>query len=345
MRTKTTVNFKNVLITGGAGFIGSNLADFLLSCGLYVTIFDNLSRKNVEKNLFWLNDNYHNRLKVIIKDVRDKKSVYEAIKNKDVIFHLAAQVAVTDSIKSPIEDFEINALGSLNVLEGIRKLSPETPVIYSSTNKVYGKIDSLATIKKGKRYIFADKKYQEGIDENYTVDFYSPYGCSKGAADQYFRDYSRIYNLKTIVFRQSCIYGNRQFGNEDQGWVMHFLKNSVSGKNIDIYGDGKQVRDILYIDDLIEAYLLSLNNLDISSGKIYNIGGGLNNSVSLIELLLLIEKDLNIQPKYVFRDWRPGDQKIFYCNLDKIRKELRWEPKIDVNDGLDKLNNWVKQLI
>ena len=151
--------------------------------------------------------------------------------------------------------------------------------------------------------------------------------------------------MKTIVFRQSCIYGNRQFGNEDQGWVMHFLKNSVSGKNIDIYGDGKQVRDILYIDDLIEAYLLSLNNLDISSGKIYNIGGGLNNSVSLIELLLLIEKDLNIQPKYVFRDWRPGDQKIFYCNLDKIRKELRWEPKIDVNDGLDKLNNWVKQLI
>lgn len=339
------IDFKNVLITGGAGFIGSNLANYLLSRGCNVTIYDNLSRKNVEKNISWLKNDFNKGLTIIVDDVRNKKGIFDAIKGKDVIFHLAAQVAVTESVNNPLEDFEINALGSLNVLEGIRKFCPNSPAIYSSTNKVYGEMRELETFEGGNRYIFTDKALLGGVSENFNIDFHSPYGCSKGTADQYFRDYYRIYGLKTIVFRQSCIYGDRQFGNEDQGWVMHFLKKAVQNKRIDIYGNGKQVRDLLYIDDLIEAYMLALSSLNMSSGQIYNIGGGFENSVSLVELLSIIEKRLEIDPKYDFHDWRPGDQKIFYCNLDKVKKELGWLPEIKIDKGLGKLYKWVKKII
>src|SRR6266404_1797959 len=238
-----------ILITGGAGFIGSNLAHSLLSRGEEVTIYDNLFRKMVKKNLMWLKENTgKGKLKVIIDDVRNRNSLYKAIKNKNVIFHLAAQVAVTNSISNPIEDFEVNTIGAINVLEGIRRYSPYATAIYSSTNKVYGVMENLK-----------NKEIKDGIPESFPLDFHSPYACSKGAADLYFHDYGRIYGLKTVVFRQSCIYGNRQFGNEDQGWVMHFLKNIIKENEITIYGNGAQIRDILYIDDLVNAYLIAID--------------------------------------------------------------------------------------
>lgn len=339
------MKYNNILITGGAGFIGSNLTYFLLSKGCRVTIFDNLSRKMVKNNLKWLKSNFSENLILNIEDVRNREKIFEAVKDKDLIFHLAAQVAVTDSVKDPLEDFEINAIGSLNILEGIRKYCPNSPVLYSSTNKVYGEIDWLKSKKKDQRYVFEDKNFLEGINENIQLDFYSPYGCSKGTADQYFRDYSRIYNLKTIIFRQSCIYGNRQYGNEDQGWVMHFLKNAIEGKEISIYGDGRQVRDILYVDDLIDAYVRAVNTINKTKGQIYNIGGGYKNSTSLIELIHLIKEKFNTPIKYSFQDWRPGDQKIFYCDIKKAFKDFGWQPKNNINDGLDKLYNWVKQII
>lgn len=326
---------KKFLITGGAGFIGSNLAYFLLSRGSQVTIYDNLSRKMVKKNLIWLKENTGSgKLEVIIKDVRDRDSLSNALKNKDVIFHLAAQTTVTGSIKDPLDDFEVNTIGAINVLEGIRIYNPEALAIYSSTNKVYGSMENL-------------KIGQNGVDESFPLDFNSPYACSKGAADQYFRDYGRIYGLNSIVFRQSCIYGKRQFGNEDQGWVMHFLKKILQGEKINIYGNGKQVRDILYIDDLIDAYLrvvdkqsFSTNKINSIKGSIYNIGGGSKNTVSLIELIKIIEKKFKKSAYYSFQRERPGDQKKFFCDNKKAYSELGWEAKIGIEEGLDKLYEW-----
>lgn len=324
---------KKILITGGAGFIGSNLAYRLLSQNDQVTIYDNLSRKMVKHNLKWLEENVNKaKLKIVIDDVRNKNSLNKAIKDQDVIFHLAAQTTVTDSIKNPIDDFEVNTIGSINVLEGIRIYNPDALAIYSSTNKVYGSMENL-------------KIGQNGINESFPLDFHSPYAYSKGAADQYFHDYSRIYSLKTVVFRQSCIYGNRQFGDEDQGWVMHFLKKILQGGEINIYGDGKQVRDILYIDDLIDVYLRAVAKIDVIKGSIYNIGGGNKNKVSLIELIKIIEKRFKKKASYSFQKQRPGDQKIFFCETQKAYKELGWETKIGINEGLDKLHEWVIQII
>lgn len=329
-----------ILITGGAGFIGSNLAYSLLSRGAQVTIYDNLSRKMVKKNLTWLKENTGSgKLEVIINDVRDRDNLYSAIKSKDVIFHLAAQTAVTSSIKSPRDDFEVNTIGTINLLEGIRRYNPEALAIYSSTNKVYGSMENL-------------KIGQNGVNESFPLDFHSPYACSKGAADQYFYDYSRIYGLKTVVFRQSCIYGERQFGNEDQGWVMHFLKKILKAEKISIYGNGGQVRDILYIDDLIDAYLLvvdkqsfSANKINSVKGSIYNIGGGAKFKVSLIELIKIIEKRFKKPANYFFQEWRQGDQKIFFSDNNKAYEELGWKPKIGIHEGLDKLYEWVVQII
>lgn len=347
MHIESNYNFKNnkFLITGGAGFIGSNLADFLLSKGAEVIIYDNLSRKMVENNLKWLKANPSGKLKIIVDDVRNAKGLNKAIKNVGTVFHLAAQVAVTDSVNNPIEDFEINALGALNVLEAVRKYNPQATVAFSSTNKVYGAMESLKYGKTKQRYTFSEKKFKNGISESFPLDFHSPYGCSKGAADQYFHDYSRIYGLNTVVFRQSCIYGNRQFGNEDQGWVMHFLKKFLQGKEINIYGDGKQVRDVLYIDDLISAYMAAIGQIDKIKGSIFNIGGGSKNTISLIELIEIFQKKFNNPARYSFSDWRPGDQKIFYANIEKAYKDIAWEPKINIIDGIDKLHEWVLQII
>lgn len=333
------------LITGGAGFIGSNLADSLLVAGNKVTLYDNLSRKNVDKNLSWLTEKHPKNLHVVIDDIQNRKQLDLSIKNQDAVFHLAAQVAVTGSVENPEADFATNASGSLNVLESIRRNNPDCPVIFSSTNKVYGAMENVKYLELPQRYEFVDQSLQSGIDEKFPLDFHSPYGCSKGAADQYFHDYARIYNLHTVVFRQSCIYGPRQFGNEDQGWVMYFLKKIMLGQEINLFGTGRQVRDILFINDLITAYMSALENLTASRGNIYNIGGGPDNKISLLELIKQIEDQFHLKASYHLDSWRPGDQKIFYCNLTKVSRELSWTPQTNIKTGLDKLFTWVKEII
>lgn len=331
-----------VLITGGAGFIGSNLAyDYAKNCH-EVVIFDNLSRNGTELNMEWLTQNNDN-IVLFNGDIRIKTDIKECFDMHgkfDIIFHLAAQVAVTTSVTNPQEDFEINAFGSFNLLEVIRMKNDKAIVLYTSTNKVYGGMENIEIIEKDGRYIYKD--YPNGISENECLDFHSPYGCSKGAADQYFIDYSRIYGLKTIVFRQSCIYGYRQFGIEDQGWVAWFTIASIYDKDISIFGDGMQVRDVLFIDDLIEAYKMSIANIEITSGQAYNIGGGYFN-MSLLELLSYLEDFFDKKINYKFDDWRPGDQKVFIADISKAKNDFGWEPKIGAKDGVKKLASWVEE--
>jgi len=331
-----------ILITGGAGFIGTNLVAYLVKKGKKVRILDNLSREGTEKNLKWLK-NLRGDLEVIIGDIQDEKKIRKAVKNVDIIYHLAAQVAVTSSVANPKEDFQVNALGTLNVLEAMRKFSPESVLIFSSTNKVYGETSNIKVIKSKKRYQYKDSEF--AVTEDQPLDFYSPYGCSKGAADQYVRDYSRIYGLKTIVFRQSCIYGPHQFGNEDQGWVAHFAISALKKRKITIYGDGKQVRDILYIDDLAEAFWQAEKNIAKTKGKVYNIGGGRENSISLLEFISKLEKLTGKKISYSFADWRPGDQKIYISGIKRAKTGFGWEPVIKVDEGLKRLLNWVKKIL
>ncbi len=335
---------KKILITGGAGFIGVNLAySFLKRKNNFVVIYDNLSRKGVENNINWLLSFKFPNLNFIKGDIRDYKKLKETVKNFDEIFHLAAQVAVTKSVEDPIEDFRINAEGTLYLLEAIRKNSPDAKIVFSSTNKVYGELLNLKLKEGGKRYYLVEKR--EGIDEKINLDFHSPYGCSKGTADQYVRDFYRIYGLKTVVFRQSCIYGPQQFGNEDQGWVAHFVIRAILDEKINIYGDGKQVRDILEVSDLISAYKLAIKKINKTKGQIYNIGGGKKNTFSLLELIEYLEKKLNKKISLDFYDWRPGDQKIFVSNNKKFIKDTGWDIKIDKFKGVDKLITWVEKNI
>ncbi|MEL7644411.1 MAG: NAD-dependent epimerase/dehydratase family protein, partial [bacterium] len=271
---------KHYLITGGAGFIGSNYVNRLLQRGETVTIFDNLSRAGAVRNIRWLKEVYGEKgVDLVLGDVRETEQVARAAKQADVIVHLAAQVAVTTSVTHPREDFEVNALGTFNTLEAAR-LSGRNPLfLYASTNKVYGGMDDVAIVEEPTRYRYAD--FPEGISESQPLDFHSPYGCSKGAGDQYVRDYARIYGMPTVVFRQSCIYGPRQYGIEDQGWVAWFVIAALTGKSISIYGDGKQVRDILFVEDLLNAYDAAIENPSVSSGQVYNIGGGAKNVLSV----------------------------------------------------------------
>lgn len=339
------MNWKNkkILVTGGAGFIGSNLTHHLLKEGAEVTILDNLSRQNVAKNLAWLQD-FSSKLKFIEADIRSSEDLDDAVKDKDIIFHEAAQVAVTDSVEDPILDFEINARGSLNLLESIRKYNPKAISFYASTNKVYGGLENFTVIEEKNRYAFSDTSLIQGVSEKTNLDFHSPYGCSKGTADQYFIDYARIYNLKTLVFRQSCIYGPRQWGTEDQGWIFHFLKLAYQKNTLKIFGNGKQVRDLLYIDDLINAYELAITNIEKTSGQAYNIGGGLKNSVSLLEAIDAISRILNSEVKTEFFEPRPGDQKVFISDNSKALKDFSWSPEVSVSQGLERLLEWVKQI-
>jgi len=339
------MNWKNkkILVTGGAGFIGSNLTHHLLKEGAEVTILDNLSRQNVAKNLAWLQD-FSSKLKFIEADIRSSEDLDDAVKDKDIIFHEAAQVAVTDSVEDPILDFEINARGSLNLLESIRKYNPKAISVYASTNKVYGGLENFTVIEEKNRYAFSDTSLIQGVSEKTNLDFHSPYGCSKGTADQYFIDYARIYNLKTLVFRQSCIYGPRQWGTEDQGWIFHFLKLAYQKNTLKIFGNGKQVRDLLYIDDLINAYELAITNIEKTSGQAYNIGGGLKNSVSLLEAIDAISRILNSEVKTEFFEPRPGDQKVFISDNSKALKDFSWSPEVSVSQGLERLLEWVKQI-
>ncbi len=335
---------KYTLITGGAGFVGINLADRLLSEGKKVLVFDNLSRSGVENNLFWLKEKHPNGLSIMIADIRDKSAVKQAVKNAEQVFHFAAQVAVTSSLINPYHDFEVNALGTLNVMEAIRNSEHKPPVIFTSTNKVYGDLHDLGIVMNCTRYYPEKEHYKaHGISEERALDFHSPYGCTKGIADQYILDYARTFGLKTIVFRMSCIYGIHQCGNEDQGWVAHFLIQSLKKKPIMLYGDGKQVRDILFIHDLVNAFQLAMGNIDTIGGNAYNIGGGAGNSVSLLELIDLMEIVSGEKPEVIFKDWRPSDQKYYVSDYRKFQSATGWSPAVNPRQGVAMLYDWLSK--
>jgi CDP-paratose 2-epimerase len=331
-----------VLITGGAGFIGSNTADRLLMEGEDVVIVDNLSRPGSEKNLAWLRQN-HGEFPFSQVDVRDSEALERTFADAgevQVILHLAAQVAVTSSVTDPRYDFEVNALGSLNVLEAARRHMPDAVMLLTSTNKVYGALSSFAVKEDASRYRFVD--LAGGVPETIPLDFYSPYGCSKGAADQYFLDYHRIYGLRTIVFRNSCIYGRRQFGIEDQGWLAWFVIAAVHGRPITIYGDGKQVRDVLFVDDLIEAMLRAVRRPEVTQGQAYNIGGGPDNSLSVWNEFGPLLAELAGRPiEVALRDWRPGDQRVYISDVSKAGRDFGWAPSVNVREGIRRLFDWV----
>jgi len=334
---------KKYLLTGGAGFIGSNYVDFLLARGEQVSVYDNLSRRGSPRNIEWLRRKHgKDSFELVMGDVRDKAMIASTAKGVDVVVHLASQVAVTTSVERPREDFEINALGSFNTLEAARHAGSDPIFIYASTNKVYGGMESAAVKEEATRYSYAD--LNQGVPESYPLDFHSPYGCSKGSGDQYSRDYFRIYDLKTVVMRQSCIYGPRQFGVEDQGWVAWFAIAAVTGSPITIYGDGKQVRDLLHVEDMISAYESAIDRIDVAAGQVYNIGGGSRNILSVWqEFGPLLEKCLGQEIKVSFKDWRPGDQRIYVCDIRKAQKELGWKPTIDVESGIASMVEWVRE--
>ena len=330
------------IVTGGAGFIGSNASSRYLQRGHQVVVVDNLCRDGAANNLEWLRPQgaleFH---RVDIRDVSELARLFREHRDAGQVLHLAAQVAVTTSVRSPREDFEVNALGTFNVLEAMRQSGMVAPLIYASTNKVYGEMTSVGVVEKSGRYAY--QSLPSGVSEEHTLDFHSPYGCSKGAADQYVIDYHRIYGLRTVVFRQSCIYGYRQFGAEDQGWVAWFMIASQLDRPITVYGDGKQVRDILFIDDLLDAYDAAFARADAVAGRAYNIGGGSANTLSLLELLTYIEKRRASKLPVRFSTWRPGDQKVFISGIRRACTELGWTPKINCSQGLDQLYDWVHQ--
>jgi CDP-paratose 2-epimerase len=330
----------NVLITGGCGFIGCNVAKRLIESGHQVTVFDNLIRPLTEQNLKWLSASF--KFEHVQKDLRDAAALDETLKGKfDAVIHLAAQVAVTTSVTNPRHDFEVNALGSFNLLEAVRTHSPEAIVLYASTNKVYGKLEDLKPLEEATRYHLPTLPL--GVPETRALDFHSPYGCSKGAADQYVLDYARIYGLRTVALRQSCIYGPRQFGVEDQGWVAWFTIAHRLKRPITIYGNGKQVRDILFVDDLIDCYLCAIKNIDKASGEAFNIGGGPAHALSLLDLVGVLSELSGDPLTYGMSDWRPGDQPVYISDLRKANDLLGWAPKISVMDGLRRLDAWVRQ--
>ncbi|MDT0643915.1 GDP-mannose 4,6-dehydratase [Zunongwangia sp. F363] len=333
---------KYSLITGGAGFIGTNLAKRLLSEGKKVMIFDSLFRDGVEENLQWLQKKYGDKLIVQIADIKEKWVLEQSVKYANEVYHFSSQVAVTTSLTNPVLDFQVNMEGTFNLLEAIRKSSHQPPLLFTSTNKVYGDLNDLEMKPNETRYYPADKEIEKnGVSESRSLDFHSPYGCSKGGADQYILDYSRSYGLKTTVFRMSCIYGPHQFGTEDQGWVAHFLISALEDKPIVIYGNGKQVRDILFVEDLVDAFVLARKNIDKISGEVFNIGGGPSNTVSLIEILQIIKEKTGKEMEISFEDWRTGDQHYYVSNTSKFEKATGWSRKHSVDQGVQKLLNWL----
>lgn len=333
---------KNYLVTGGAGFIGSNYVNRLLERGEDVTVYDNLSRAGGPLNIEWLRATHgRDSFKLVAGDLRDASLLTAATRRADAIIHLAGQVAVTTSVLHPRQDFEDNALGTFNVLEAAR-LSGRSPVVlYASTNKVYGGMENVRIVEQETHYEYAD--FPHGIPETQPLDFHSPYGCSKGAGDQYVRDYQRIYGLPTVVFRQSTIYGPRQFGIEDQGWMAWLMIAAVTGKPITIWGDGKQIRDMLYVDDLLDAYDSAIRRIDVVSGQVFNVGGGPENTISIWrEFCPTLEKLLGREVPVTWdENWRPGDQRIYVSDIRKAKRELGWQPKINLEDGIQRLFDWV----
>ena len=329
------------LVTGGAGFVGSNLANNLLSDGCSVTILDSFARSGTQNNLAWLRRQHGNgQLEFFQGDVRDFATVRSAAEDVDIIYHLAGQVAVTSSVYDPRLDFEINSQGTLNILEAARLSERKPIVVFTSTNKVYGAMESVGTIELDSRYTYRDLPH--GVSESQPLDFHSPYGCSKGAADQYVRDYARIYGLRTVVFRMSCIYGPRQFGNEDQGWLAHFMIAAGTEKQITIYGNGKQVRDVLFIDDLVRAFRLAVEKIDVTVGQVYNVGGGPSNTISVWkEFGTLLSQFRGGEVPVSFEDWRPGDQPCYISDIRKAKLHMRWQPQVDKETGIRRLWEWV----
>ena len=332
---------KKILITGGAGFIGVNAAQSFAAAGWQVVVLDNLSRKGASLNLQWLKDSHEVQFEQV--DIREASILEEKIQQcqADVVLHLAAQVAVTTSVTNPREDFDINALGTLNLLEAIRLHSPHSFFINASTNKVYGKMDHVGVIERNGRYEY--DTLAEGVAETQTLDFHSPYGCSKGVADQYTIDYSRVYGLNTVTLRQSCIYGPRQFGIEDQGWVAWFTIAAMLDKEITVFGNGKQIRDVLHVDDLVAAYHAAIQHRETVNGLAINVGGGPNNTLSLLELIAYLKSTLNKEITLKWDDWRPGDQPVFVCDLSRAADLMNWSPTISVDHGVVRLIRWVEK--
>ncbi len=331
-----------VLVTGGAGFIGCNIADALAARGRPVVIFDNLSRRGADEHLRWLKQRHGDQIATQASDIRDAEAVRRAVARASAVLHLAGQVAVTTSLDRPMDDFEINAHGTLNVLESVRLLNPHAPLVFASTNKVYGELIATgALVPRGNRYLVSDARFAAGVSAAAMIDLYSPYGCSKGVADQYVRDYARVYGLRTAVLRMSCIYGPRQFGTEDQGWIAHFMLQSIKRRPITIFGDGLQVRDALYIDDAVAAWLGTLDRIDAVSGRIFNLGGGPANAVSLLELLDLIAELRGERPEVHFRGRRPGDQPWYVSDIRAIAKAIGWRPRVTLRNGLHLLERWL----
>ncbi|MEW9855372.1 NAD-dependent epimerase/dehydratase family protein [Novosphingobium sp. M1R2S20] len=333
-----------VLVTGGAGFIGSNLADRLASDGYRVRVFDALARPGVERNLQWLSARHGDLIEPVVADVRDADALVGAARGADVAFHFAAQVAVTTSMVDPASDLAININGTFNVLEAARLASRPMPVIFASTNKVYGDLVQFGSNLTADGHCPAEAQLaQAGVPETQPLDFHTPYGCSKGAADQYVLDYARSYGLPTAVLRMSCVYGERQMGTEDQGWVAHFLIRALEGKPVTLYGDGHQVRDILYVGDAVAAYLGAWRKIDQVQGQVFNLGGGPANAVSLRKLLDHIGFTLGSRVQIETADWRPGDQRWFVADTRAIDAALDLPAKLDWHDGVARLARWLAQ--
>jgi len=344
---------KRYLVTGGAGFIGCNYVHRLLGRGERVIVFDNLSRRGTEANVAWLREEHgEGAFRLIEADVRQPDALIGAVQDADVVVHLAGQTAVTTSVADPRSDFEDNALGTFNVLEAARRAHTErgtrtergtgtNPIfLYASTNKVYGGMEDVVVVEKGTRYAYRD--LPDGISEAQPLDFHSPYGCSKGAGDQYVRDYARIYGLPTVVLRQSCIYGPRQMGVEDQGWIAWLIIAAVTGEPITIYGDGKQSRDVLFVDDLLDAYDATVAHIDVAAGQVYNIGGGPPRTMSVwAEFKPLLERLMGRSVAVTYSDWRPGDQRVYVSDVRKAKRDLAWQPRIGLEDGIARLYKWV----
>lgn len=331
-----------ILITGGAGFIGSALADRFLRQGQPVIVFDDLSRAHVSRNVEHLQGRHGAKVDVVIADVRDARAVREAVERASFVYHFAAQVAVTTSLADPVRDFEVNARGTLNVLEALRAMDRPPPLLFASTNKVYGALPDLPLERCGERYQPVSEDARDyGISEAQPLDFHSPYGCSKGAADQYVLDYARTFGLKAVVFRMSCIYGPRQIGSEDQGWIAHFITRALRREPITLYGDGLQVRDVLFIDDLVDAFLIARRDIRRATGHAFNIGGGPASALSLLELLDLITELDGRRPAITLAPWRPGDQRYYVSDARAFQTLTGWTPRVRVREGLRALHRWL----
>jgi CDP-paratose 2-epimerase len=333
---------RRYLVTGGAGFIGANYVERLVRRGDEVVVYDNLSRPGSRHNLDWFRTELGgDAFELVEADVRDADALERATADVDVVVHLAAQVAVTTSVEDPRHDFEVNALGTFNVVEAARRSGRDPIVLYASTNKVYGEIEGSRVVEEATRYSLVEPA--AGVAEDQGLDLHSPYGCSKGAGDQYVRDYHRIYGLPTVVFRQSCIFGPRQFGIEDQGWVAWFVISAVLGRPITIYGDGKQVRDLLWVDDLLDAYDVAVERIDDTAGEIYNLGGGPENTLSVwAEFGPMLESLTGGPVEVAFDDWRPGDQKTFVSDISRFSGRTGWRPAVDPEEGIRRLTAWVE---